>query len=77
MDSSQSEEAQDLPDARLEDLLRNHEVDTFEDSHIPIQETVKGGKGKKKRKTIDEILGFSKVNSYNKRGVRIRISVWC
>ncbi|KAH7848025.1 hypothetical protein Vadar_032983 [Vaccinium darrowii] len=43
----------------LEDLDLNHIVssDPIEDNHSPIQAAVKGIKGKKRRKNIDEVLG--------------------
>lgn len=54
----------------LEDLNLNHNVssDPIEDNHSPIQAAVKGIKGKKRRKNIDEVLGFSKVNNRNHKG---------
>ncbi|KAI8547987.1 hypothetical protein RHMOL_Rhmol07G0237200 [Rhododendron molle] len=51
------------------------EYDEDEDNHIeeepilaPVKAAINGVKGKKKRKTIDDILGFTKVNSANNKG---------
>lgn len=45
-------------------------MDPIEVNQNSIQATVKGLKGKKKRKNIDDILGFSKVNTRNQKGGR-------
>lgn len=43
-------------------------ADFFDCNSVSIQATVKGAKGKKKRKNIDEILGNPKVNKWNQKG---------
>lgn len=44
-------------------------VDEIEDTQLhPVKAAINGIKGKKKRKTINDILGFSKVNSRYKKG---------
>jgi len=60
----------------LENLEPNHNevcdegpnFDPIEENRNPIQAAVKGIKGKKRRKNIDEILGFSKVDNRNHMG---------
>lgn len=45
-------------------------LDHFEANQVPIQAAIKGIKGKRNRKSIDEILGYSKVNARNTNGKR-------
>lgn len=47
-----------------------HQLDILEENQVPIQAAIKGVKGKKKKKTIDEILGLSKANLCDRKGGR-------
>lgn len=48
----------------------DHNLDHFEANQIPIQAAIKGIKGKRNRKSINEILGYTKVNAGNANGKR-------
>lgn len=50
--------------------VEGQNLDLVEDNHVPIQAAIKGIKGKKKRKNIDEILGLTKINMGNQKGGR-------
>ncbi|KAI8528552.1 hypothetical protein RHMOL_Rhmol12G0157200 [Rhododendron molle] len=54
-----------------DDIIPGHHIEAYrtenEPLSAPIKAAINGVKGKKKRKTIDDILGFTRVSSFNNK----------
>jgi hypothetical protein len=71
------ENIEEVADTKVGANKESDEAASHSDAiQMPIQATIKGIKGKRHRKSINEIMGYSKVNTGDIKGKRNKKSVW-